>query len=67
MVRACEHMPGWVRVPLQWAAALIPPGVKGKGLLERTSTPLRRRYIGNPRHGALITGRAGRARPGPMT
>ena len=62
VVRASEHLPGWSRVPLQRAAALIPPGVKGKGLLERASTPLRRRYIGNPRHGDLITGPG---RPGP--
>jgi asparagine synthase (glutamine-hydrolysing) len=62
VVRAGEHLPGWSRVPLQRAAALIPPGVKGKGLLERASTPLRRRYIGNPRHGDLI---AGPGRPGP--
>jgi asparagine synthase (glutamine-hydrolysing) len=55
-VRACEHLPGWSRVPLQRAAALLPPGVRGKALLERTSTPLRRRYLGNPRHGDLITG-----------
>jgi asparagine synthase (glutamine-hydrolysing) len=62
VVRAGEHLPGWGRVPLQRVAALIPPGVKGKGSLERMSTPLRRRYIGNPRHGDLIT-RPGR--PGP--
>ncbi len=54
LVRVGEHLPGWSRVPLQWAAALIPPRVKGKALLERMSTPLRRRYIGNPRHGDLI-------------
>ncbi|HEX7266514.1 MAG TPA: asparagine synthase (glutamine-hydrolyzing), partial [Streptosporangiaceae bacterium] len=47
VVRAGEHLPGWGRVPLQRAAALIPAGVKGKGLLERTSVPLRDRYIGN--------------------
>ena len=62
VVRAGEHLPGWGRVPLQRAAALIPPGVKGKGLLERMSTPLRRRYIGNPRHGDLTIGSG---RPGP--
>jgi asparagine synthase (glutamine-hydrolysing) len=64
VVRAGEHLPGWIRVSLQRAVALIPPGVKGKGLLECTSTPLRRRYIGNPGYGALITGpgRPGRAR-----
>jgi asparagine synthase (glutamine-hydrolysing) len=56
VVRVGRHLPGWSRVPLQRAAARIPPGVKGKGLLERMFTPLRRRYIGNPRHGDLITG-----------
>ena len=47
VVRAGEHLPDWGRVPLKRAAALIPAGVKGKGLLERTSIPLRDRYIGN--------------------
>jgi asparagine synthase (glutamine-hydrolysing) len=47
MVRAGERLPGWGRAPLRAAASLLPAGVKGKGLLERTSTPLRRRYIGN--------------------
>jgi asparagine synthase (glutamine-hydrolysing) len=46
-VRAGEKLPDWGRSSLQRAAALIPSGVKGKGLLERTSTPLRRRFIGN--------------------
>ncbi len=63
VVRAGEHLPGWSRAPLQRAAALIPPGVKGKGLLERTSTPLRRRYIGNPARGDLVAG-PGSSRPG---
>jgi asparagine synthase (glutamine-hydrolysing) len=62
VVRASDHLPSWSRVPLQWVAARIAPGVKGKGVLERMSTPLRRRYIGNPRHGDLITGPG---RPGP--
>jgi asparagine synthase (glutamine-hydrolysing) len=56
VVRAGAHLPSWSRIPLQRAAALIPPGVKGKGLLERVVTPLRRRYIGNPRHGDMIIG-----------
>jgi len=56
LVRASEHLRGRARIPLQWAASLIRPGVKGKGLLERMSTPLRRRYIGNPRHGDLMVG-----------
>ncbi|HCU96579.1 MAG TPA: hypothetical protein DHU96_29205 [Actinobacteria bacterium] len=47
VVRAGERLPEWGRVPLKRAASLIPAGVKGRGLLERTSTPLRRRYIGN--------------------
>jgi asparagine synthase (glutamine-hydrolysing) len=47
VVRAGEHLPDWGRAPLQRAAALLPAGVKGKGLLERTSIPLRDRYIGN--------------------
>jgi asparagine synthase (glutamine-hydrolysing) len=47
VVRAGERLPEWGRMPIQRAAALIPTGVRGKGLLERTSTPLRRRYIGN--------------------
>jgi asparagine synthase (glutamine-hydrolysing) len=47
VVRAGEHLPEWGRMPLQRAAALLPAGVKGKGLLERTSIPLRDRYIGN--------------------
>ena len=34
-------------MPLKRAASMIPAGVKGKGFLQRTSTPLRERYIGN--------------------
>ena len=71
VVRAGERLPDWGRVPLRRAAALIPTGVKGKGLLERTSTPLRRRYIGNAHVFAdgqidLIT-RPGTAGPYDMT
>ncbi|HEX6450538.1 MAG TPA: asparagine synthase (glutamine-hydrolyzing) [Trebonia sp.] len=47
LVRAGERLPDWGRIPLQRAAALLPPGVKGKSLLERISTQLRCRYIGN--------------------
>ena len=47
VVRAGEKLPGWGRSSLKRAASLIPAGVKGRGLLERTSTPLRRRFIGN--------------------
>jgi len=49
VVRAGERLPGWGRAPIKKAAAIIPAGVKGRGFLERTSTPLRRRYIGNAR------------------
>jgi asparagine synthase (glutamine-hydrolysing) len=49
MVRAGERLPGWGRAPIKKAAAMIPSGVKGRGFLERTSTPLRDRYIGNAR------------------
>jgi asparagine synthase (glutamine-hydrolysing) len=49
VVRAGERLPDWSRAPIRRAAALIPAGVKGKGFLERTSTPLRDRYIGNAR------------------
>ena len=47
VVRAGERLPGLARVPLKRAASMIPAGVKGKGFLERASTPLRERYIGN--------------------
>ncbi len=49
VVRAGERLPDWGRAPIKKAAAIIPAGVKGRGFLERTSTPLRRRYIGNAR------------------
>jgi asparagine synthase (glutamine-hydrolysing) len=47
VVRAGERLPEWGRAPIRRAAAMIPAGVKGRGFLERTSTPLRHRYIGN--------------------
>lgn len=47
VVRAGEHLPDWARVPIKRTADLIPPGVKGKSLLERMATRLRHRYIGN--------------------
>ena len=47
VVRAGERLPELARMPLKRAASMIPAGVKGKGFLERTSTPLRERYIGN--------------------
>ncbi|HEY3733071.1 MAG TPA: asparagine synthase (glutamine-hydrolyzing) [Streptosporangiaceae bacterium] len=66
VVRASGHLPDWGRAPLQRAAAMLPPGVKGKGLLERTSTPLQRRYIGNAH--VFIDGQADQVlRPGRAT
>jgi asparagine synthase (glutamine-hydrolysing) len=47
LIRAAERLPPWARSPLRLAAALLPRGVKGKAFLERMSTRLRRRYIGN--------------------
>jgi asparagine synthase (glutamine-hydrolysing) len=49
VVRAGERLPEWGRAPIRMAASVIPPGVRGRGFLERTSIPLRRRYIGNAR------------------
>jgi asparagine synthase (glutamine-hydrolysing) len=62
VVRAVEQLPHWGRAPLQRAAAMLPEGVKGKGLLERASTPLGRRYIG---HGQLFTDDQAEALLGP--
>jgi asparagine synthase (glutamine-hydrolysing) len=47
LVRAVKQLPDWGRAPLERAAAMLPQGVKGKGLLERAAIPLGRRYIGN--------------------
>ena len=47
LVRVGERLPDWGRTALQRAGALIPQGVKGKAFLERMSTRLRHRYIGN--------------------
>jgi asparagine synthase (glutamine-hydrolysing) len=63
LVRAGDRLPDWGRITLQRAAALIPHGVKGKTFLERMSTRLRHRYIGNAH---VYAGRAADAiiRPG---
>jgi asparagine synthase (glutamine-hydrolysing) len=47
VVRAGRALPGWGRSTLGRVASELPAGARGKGLLNRTSTPLRRRYIGN--------------------
>ncbi len=47
VVRAGRALPGWGRSTLGRVASELPAGGRGKGLLSRASTPLRRRYIGN--------------------
>ena len=47
LVRAGQALPGWGRATIGRVASELPAGRRGKGLLSRTSTPLRRRYIGN--------------------
>src|SRR5271165_1741999 len=47
LVRAGQALPGWGRATIGRVASELPTGRRGKGLLSRTSTPLRRRYIGN--------------------
>ncbi len=47
LVRAGQVLPGWGRATIGRVASELPTGRRGKGLLNRTSTPLRRRYIGN--------------------
>jgi asparagine synthase (glutamine-hydrolysing) len=47
LVRAGKALPGWGRATISRVAAELPPGAKGKGLLNRAATPLQRRYIGN--------------------
>ena len=46
-VRAGKVLPRWSRTLIGRAAASMPPGSKLAGLLDRTITPLPRRYIGN--------------------
>jgi asparagine synthase (glutamine-hydrolysing) len=47
VVRAGKALPGWGRSTIGRVASELPTGARGKGFLNRTSTPLRRRYIGN--------------------
>ena len=47
VVRAATRLPGWGRNSAGAMASRIPPGQRGKGLLQRISLPLRDRYIGN--------------------
>ena len=47
VVRAGKALPGWGRSTIGRVASELPAGARGKGFLNRTSTPLRRRYIGN--------------------
>jgi asparagine synthase (glutamine-hydrolysing) len=47
VVRAATRLPSAGRFSVAALAARVPPGTRGKGLLERMATPLRHRYIGN--------------------
>jgi asparagine synthase (glutamine-hydrolysing) len=47
VVRAATRLPTWGRSSASAMAARIPPGQRGKGLLQRIAIPLRSRYIGN--------------------
>jgi len=47
VVRAGRVLPGWTRATIGRVASELPSGRRGKGLLNRASTPLPRRYIGN--------------------
>ena len=47
VVRVGKALPGWGRSTIGRVASELPTGARGKGFLNRTSTPLRRRYIGN--------------------
>jgi len=47
VVRAATRLPTWGRSSAGAMAARIPPGQRGKGLLQRIAVPLRGRYIGN--------------------
>jgi asparagine synthase (glutamine-hydrolysing) len=47
LVRAGKALPAWGRATIGRVASELRTGARGKGFLSRTSTPLRRRYIGN--------------------
>jgi asparagine synthase (glutamine-hydrolysing) len=47
VVRVGKALPGWGRSTIGRVASELPAGARGRGFLNRTSTPLRRRYIGN--------------------
>jgi len=47
VVRAATRLPGWGRSSAGAMASRLPPGQRGRGLLNRIATPLRTRYIGN--------------------
>ena len=42
-----NKMPHFGKVFLQWLSKLIPEGMKGKSFIERGTTPMEERYIGN--------------------
>ncbi|ARP41900.1 Putative asparagine synthetase [Geobacillus thermodenitrificans] len=46
-LRLFERMPDVVKAVLRMIAKLLPDGMKGKSFLERGTTPLEERYVGN--------------------
>ncbi|WP_173918142.1 asparagine synthase (glutamine-hydrolyzing) [Halobacillus sp. Marseille-Q1614] len=46
-LKAFHSMPGLLKKALHQVARVLPEGVRGKSLLERGTTPLKDRYIGN--------------------
>ncbi|GGF17841.1 asparagine synthetase B [Halobacillus andaensis] len=46
-LKAFDAMPGLLKKALNQVARVLPEGVRGKSLLERGTTPLKDRYIGN--------------------
>ncbi|MGX1899777.1 asparagine synthase (glutamine-hydrolyzing) [Thermolongibacillus altinsuensis] len=46
-LRMFAHMPKSLKMILKWIARILPEGVKGKSFIERGTTPLEERYIGN--------------------
>ncbi|MDN6294637.1 MAG: asparagine synthase (glutamine-hydrolyzing), partial [Alkalibacterium sp.] len=46
-LRIFDYIPGSLQTALQKIAAILPQGVRGKSFIERGTTPLRDRFIGN--------------------
>ncbi|WP_026702619.1 asparagine synthase (glutamine-hydrolyzing) [Salibacterium aidingense] len=46
-LQAVSGLPGWAQSILKYAASRLPQGMKGKSFMERGTTPLEKRFIGN--------------------